>query len=390
MEEIIHFVMLAQRARFTVSERCEQFGISRKTGYKHWERSAADGLKGLAVRSHRPHPFPQRTDPAVEALILAERRRHRTWGPKKLHKVLAVKSGRESPPARSTSGEILRRHGLSVARRRKPGMAVARNDGLTVPTRPHHVWTVDFKGWFLLGHGQRCDPLPGCDRYSRYLLACRAQPNQQCQGPRRTFQALMRQGGVPEVIRVDNGTPFAALGLGRLASLSLWWIEPGLAVALTRPASPQDNGLHERRPRDLKAEAITPSAANQAAQQRRFDRWQQGYNYDWPHESLNQQRPGEFYQPSSRRLHENDKPLVYPADCEGKRVSASGFLAHGGKSYHVGEAFAQQRVGLHLTAKGQTELYLANVHLGNLTYGSAGQFRPSAYIAPPNRKPLAK
>ena len=256
MEEIIRFVMLAQSARFTVSELCEQFGISRKTGYKHLERYAADGLKGLAVRSHRPHQFPQRTDAVVEALILAERRLHRTWGPKKLHKVLEVKHGIESPPARSTIGEILRRHGLSVQRRRKPGMYVALNDGLTVPTRPNHVWTVDFKGWFLLGNGQRCDPLTVCDRYSRYLLACRAQPNQQFKGTLQTFKALMRQAGVPEVIRVDHGTPFASIGLGRLSSLSIWWIEQGIAVEFTGPAAPQDNGSHERMHRDLKAEAL--------------------------------------------------------------------------------------------------------------------------------------
>jgi len=59
--------------RIDAADLCEQFGISRKTGYKHLERYAADGLKGLAVRSHRPHQFPQRTDTAVEALILAER-----------------------------------------------------------------------------------------------------------------------------------------------------------------------------------------------------------------------------------------------------------------------------------------------------------------------------
>jgi hypothetical protein len=106
MDEIIRFVMLVQSARFTVSELCEQFGISRKTGYKHLERYAADGLKGLAVRSHRPHQFPQRTDSAVEGLILAERRLHRTWGPKKLHKVLEVKHGIESPPARSTTSGV--------------------------------------------------------------------------------------------------------------------------------------------------------------------------------------------------------------------------------------------------------------------------------------------
>jgi len=294
------------------------------------------------------------------------------------------------PPARSTIGEILRRHGLSVQRRRKPGMYVALNDGLTVPTRPNHVWTVDFKGWFVLGNGQRCDPLTVCDRYSRYLLACRAQPNQQFKGTLRTFQALMRQAGVPEVIRVDHGTPFASIGLGRLSSLSIWWIEQGIAVEMTRPASPQDNGSHERMHRDLKAEAITPPSVNNAAQQRRFERWQHIYNHDRPHESLNQQRPCEFYQPSSRRLNENDKPLVYPADFQVKRISESGFLAHEGKSYHVGEAFAHKRVGLRSNSSGQIQLYFANVHLGDLADGSEGRFRPPAYIAPPNHKPLAE
>ena len=390
MEEIIRFVVLAQNARFTVTELCEQFGISRKTGYKHLERYAADGLKALAARSHRPHQFPQRTDEAVEALILAERRLHRTWGPKKLHKILEVKHGIESPPARSTIGAILQRHGLSARRRRKPGAYRALNDGLTVPTQPNEVWTVDFKGWFLLGNGQRCDPLTVCDRYSHYVLACRARPNQQFKGTLHAFQGLMRQVGVPEVIRVDHGVPFASIGLGRLSSLSIWWIEQGIEVEFTRPASPQDNGSHERMHRDLKAEAITPPSANSTAQQRRFERWQHTYNHERPHEALDQQRPVEFYQPSSRRLNENDKPLIYPSDCEVKVVSASGLLAHEGKNYHVGEAFAHKRVGLHLNSDGQTQLHFANVHLGNLTFGSEGRFRPTAYIAPPNQKLLAK
>jgi len=388
MEEINRFVILAQSDRFTVTELCEQFGISRKTGYKYLERYAAEGLKGLAGRSHRPHQFPQRTDEAVEALILAERRLHRTWGPKKLHKVLAVKHGIDSPPARSTIGEILRRHGLSVRRRRSPGVYRALNDGLTVPTQPNHVWTVDFKGWFLLGDGQRCDPLTVCDRYSRYLLACRARPDQQFKGTLHAFQDLMRQAGTPEIIRVDHGSPFASVGLGRLSSLSVWWIEQGITVEFTRPASPQDNGSHERMHKDLKAEAAQPPSANLAAQQRRFERWQYTYNHERPHESLDQQRPAEFYQPSSRRLNENDKLLIYPSDHEVKVISSSGFLAHEGKNYLVGEAFARKRVGLHLNPGGQTELHFANVHLGNLTFDAAGgRFRPAPYIARPNPKP---
>lgn len=388
MEELTRFVILAQTDRFTLTDLCEQFGISRKTGYKHLARYAESGLKGLEVRSHRPHQFPQRTDEAVEKLILAERRLHRTWGPKKLHKVLQVKHGIESPPARSTIGEILRRHGLSVARRRRPGAYQALNDGLTVPTQPNHVWTVDFKGWFLLGNGQRCDPLTVCDRYSHYVLACQAKENQQFKGTLQSFRSLTRQVGLPEVIRVDHGSPFASIGLGRLSSLSIWWIEQGIEVEFTRPASPQDNGSHERMHRDLKAEAIQPPSVNLAAQQRRFERWQHTYNHERPHESLDQQFPADFYQPSPRRLNENDKPLVYPADYEVKTVSDSGHVAHEGKNYHVGEAFAGKPVGLHLNAEGQTELHFANLHLGNLTFDAeGGRFNPAAYIAPPKTSP---
>lgn len=387
MEEISRFVVLAQSDRFTLTELCEQFGISRKTGYKHLARYAAHGLQGLQPRSHRPHHCPQRTAADVERLILAERRLHRTWGPKKLHQVLAVKHGFESPPACSTIGEILRRHGMSAPRRRHPGVHHAFNDGLTVPTQPNQVWTVDFKGWFLLGDGRRCDPLTVCDRYSHYVLACRARPDQQFKGTLRVFKDLMRQAGLPEIIRVDHGTPFASVGLGRLSSLSIWWIEQGITVEFTRPASPQDNGSHERMHRDLKAEATLPPSANLAAQQRRFERWRHTYNQERPHESLAQQRPAEFYQPSPRRLHEHDKPLVYPSDFEVKVISASGHLAHEGKNYHVGEAFAGKRVGLRRNRAGQTELHFANVHLGHLRYDAAGgRFKPAPYVAP-LRKP---
>lgn len=383
MEEINRFVVLAQSGRFSVTDLCEQFGISRKTGYKHLERYAELGLAGLRPRSHRPHHCPQRTDEAVEAMILAERRLHRTWGPKKLQAVLERKHGLEVPPACSTIARILGRHGLSGRRRRRPGAFTAGNDGLTVPTQPNHVWTLDFKGWFLLGNGQRCDPLTVCDRYSRYLPACDARPDQQYKGTLRALRALMRHYGRPEIIRCDLGSPFASLGLGRFSSLSLWCVEQGIDVEFMHPASPQENGSHERMHRDLKAEAIQPPSANLPAQQRRFDRWQHTYNYDRPHESLDQRPPAEFYQPSARRLGENDRPLVYARDLEVKVLSGSGHLAHEGRNYHVGDAFADKRVGLKRTADGRTEVHFANVHLGHLAYDcGGGRFKPAAYAAP--------
>ena len=262
--------------------------------------------------------------------MLAERRRHRTWGPKKLQVILHTRHGIEAPPACSTIGEILRRHGLSAKRRRRPGAYPSANTALTQPTQPNQVWTVDFKGWFLLGNGQRCDPLTVCDLYSHYVLGCRAQPNQQFKGTLHEFRGLARHHGLPEIIRVDHGVPFASVGLGRLSSLSIWWIEQGIEVEFTRPASPQDNGAHERMHRDLKAEATQPPSANLAAQQRRFERWRRTYNHERPHESLDQQCPAEFYQPSARRLNEHDKPICYSSEFEVKTISESGHLAHEG------------------------------------------------------------
>jgi transposase InsO family protein len=384
MEEAIRFAVLAQSGRFTVRELCEQFGISRKTGYKHLERYAEGGAKALAPRSSRPHRSPARTDEEVIGLVLAERRQHRTWGPKKLRAVLETKHGIATPPACSTIAELLRRHGLSVRRRRRPGAYEADAHGCTQATQPNHVWTVDFKGWFLLGDGQRCDPLTVCDHYSHYILCADALPNQQYKGTLHVFRGLMRHHGLPEVIHCDLGSPFASYGLGRLSALSAWWVEQGIEVEFSRPGSPQDNASHERMHRDLKAEAIKPASTNLPAQKRRLERWRHEFNHERPHESLGQRTPASFYQASSRRLNEDDRPLVYPSGWLVKVVSASGHLAHDGHHYPIGEVFAGKRVALYQNPEGGTELHFANLHLGNLAFDSeGGRFRPSAYIARP-------
>jgi transposase InsO family protein len=390
MEELTRFVSLAASGRYTVTELCADFGVSRKTAYKHLRRYQAAGLKGLAARSHRTHHCPHGTSGEVVQRIVAERRRHRTWGPKKIHEILRCAHPEQPPPARSTIGAILQRHGLSQTRRRRPGLFHPRPSALTQPTQPNHVWTVDFKGWFLLRNGERCDALTVCDRFSRYLIGCQARPNQQFKSTLRVFKALLRHHGLPRIIRVDNGAPFASLGLGRLSQLSIWWIEHGITVEFTRPAHPQDNGSHERMHRDLKAEVAQPPSANLRAQQRRLERWQYRYNHERPHEAIHMQKPAELYHRSPRRLREHDNAVRYPATHLVKQISPRGHLHHEGHNYYVGEAFAGSRVGLLVTAVGHTELYFANVHLGNLTYDPAARFRPPASIGPPDQKPLAK
>ena len=120
-EQRLKFVTLANSGRFSVSELCLEFGVSRKCGHKRLVRHAEGGAKALADGSRAPHSVPLRTSDAVERIVVAERRLHPTWGPKKIRAVLERKHALETPPAISTLGEILKRHGMIEARRRRPG-----------------------------------------------------------------------------------------------------------------------------------------------------------------------------------------------------------------------------------------------------------------------------
>jgi transposase InsO family protein len=390
MEEKHRFVSLATTGKFTLTELCADFKVSRKTGHKWLRRYQAEGTPGLRDRSRRPQRSPEQTVAQIEQLILRERRLHRTWGPKKIRVMLREKHRLKKPPSCSTIGRVLRRYGCTERPRRRPGLYEVLRSTPTKATQPNHVWTVDFKGWFTLGNGLRCDPLTVCDLHCHYVIGCRAQLDQQFGSTLRAFKKLMRHHGLPKIIRVDNGTPFASIGLGRLSRLSVWWINQGIAVEFIRPASPQENGSHERMHKDLKAEATRPPSPTLAAQQRRFERWQHTFNHERPHEALGMRRPAQIYRRSQRRLREDDSAVRYPKDCQVKRLSVTGHLCHEGHSYQVGEAFAHCRVGLKRNRAGQTEIYFANRLLGHLLYDPAEQFRPKASIVPPDHKALAK
>lgn len=386
MTEKERFVVLAQTGRFTLSELCSDFGISRKTGHKYLQRYEAEGRAGLADRSRRPKSSPTATAEEVERLILKERRKHPTWGAKKIHDLLLKVHGIEERPHINTVNNVLSRHGMTSKRKRRAGLHRVRPEHLTEPTRPNQVWTFDFKGWFTLGDGVRCEPLTVCDRFSRYVIGCKGQFNQQFNTTLRSCKKLMRYHGLPDIIRVDNGTPFGSVALGGLSQLSVWWIEQGVCVEFIRPASPQENGSHERMHKDLKAEVANRPAPNMRAQQKRFDRWRQEYNHERPHEALGMLRPGEIYRPSAKRLGEKDQ-IRYPQGYEVKLVSGSGHVSYRGSNFYMSEIYAGCRVGLFENLEGITELHYANLHLGNFEFDAKEIWRPKALIIPPHQEP---
>jgi transposase InsO family protein len=84
---------------------------------------------------------------------------------------------------------------------------------------PNLVWCADFKGQFKTRDSLYCYPLTVTDGYSRYLLGCQALSSTAVAEAKPMFAHLLREFGLPERIRTDNGVPFATTTLARLSSL---------------------------------------------------------------------------------------------------------------------------------------------------------------------------
>lgn len=365
MDQRVQFIADYQREVFDLADLARRYGISRKTAYKWIDRYEAEGPPGLRDRSRRPAHCPHETPTAIVHALLDLRRRHPTWGAKKLLKVLATRQPTWLLPARSTVCDQLDRAGLVTTppRRRVPGHP---GRPLTAMTAPNGIWTADFKGQFKTRNGLYCYPLTIVDGFSRYLLACQGLLSTAVVGARPTFLRLFREYGLPDMIRTDNGVPFATTALGRLSTLSVWWIRLGILPELIEPASPQQNGRHERMHRTLKAEATRPPSANLQAQQVRFNRFRQEYNDDRPHEALDQETPASCYRPSKRELPRHLAPMEYPGHFEVRLVSRNSGIRWKKRWVCVTHTLAGEYVGLEEIGDGLWDVYFGPVKLGRM------------------------
>jgi transposase InsO family protein len=324
VEQRERFIRDLSTGAFKMSSLCERYGVSRKTGYKWRGRHHAEGLAGLKDRSRAPHTCPHRMQPWARELLLNEKRLHRNWGAPKLREFLLRRNPSLELPAASSIGELFKREGLTKPRRRKkrwkhPGAPVRR------PTKPNELWTADFKGQFKTRDGVYCYPLTVADQRSRYLLACKALSSVKTAGATELFTRLFREHGMPDAIRSDNGVPFCSPNaLVGLSKLNAWWLELGIHHERTRPASPQDNGAHERMHRTLKRDTTRPPASSMRGQQRKFDNFRHEYNEDRPHDFLDGKAPADVYEPSPRPFPKRVPKPDYPEGMYVRKVSSAG------------------------------------------------------------------
>jgi transposase InsO family protein len=301
---------------------------------------------------------------ALREEVLAVRRRHPRWGPKKLRAILQEREPSRAWPAASTMGDWLRRAGLSAPRRRTRYL-VPLSQPLAAAQAPNDVWCADFKGWFRTGDGTRCDPLTVTDACTRFVFCCRITAQSQ-RGVRPWFERLFREYGLPRALRTDNGSPFASTGPGRLTQLAVWWLKLGIHLDRIDPGHPEQNGRHERFHLTLQEDATLTPAPTLRAQQCRFDRVRHEFNHLRPHEALGQQPPARLYVASPRPYPATLADPWYDSTHEVRRVNANGQIKWKGELVFVSEAMRREVVGLAETERGDWIVRFMAVELGRI------------------------
>lgn len=361
-----------------MTDLCLEYGVSRKTGHKIWKRYQELGPAGLDDQSRAPKWTWNRMAAETAEAILSLRRKHPTWGPLKLKAVLEEELA-IALPAPSSIGNLLRKHGLAEPRGRRH-RHVARPTRLQEVQTPNEVWGADYKGQFRLGDGSYCYPLTITDQHSRYLLACEGMGAISEEQAREVFQDVLREHGLPDAIRTDNGTPFATTGLAGLSKLSVFWMLLGIRHERIRPAHPEENGRHERMHRTLKAETTRPAQPNLLRQQEAFDLFQEIFNTKRPHEALDMRRPADVYRSSARSYPSALPEPSYPLHDDTLYVSANGYLRiPGTSSFFLTRSLAGKPVGVREGHDGSWLVSFLDLDLGYLEKnGSQSLFRPAS------------
>jgi len=363
------------------TELCEIYRISRKTAYKWLGRFRKEGQPGLMDRGRAPHHCPHALNASVKRLLLAARKAHPRWGPRKILAWIAEGEERHDLPAASTVGDLFKREGLVKPRRRRQ-RATPTKQPFAACSAPNDVWCVDYKGQFKVGSGELCYPLTLSDGFSRYLLACRGHRRISACGAQDSLQEAFERFGLPTAMRSDNGQPFGSTGIGGLTRLVVWLIKLGVKPERIEPGQPQQNGRHERMHRTLKAETALPPRSSFRRQQIAFDDFLTEFNEERPHEALGNLTPASVYIPSPKPMPRHVPEVAYPTNYEVRRVKHTGEIKWRNRQLFVSEALRGEDIGLVETDTGLFEMFFGSASLAFIDHLGRIHRRPVLLWAP--------
>src|SRR6266849_326955 len=274
----------------TVTQVARDWDVARQTVHVWLERYEADGLEGLANRSHRPAHCPHQMPAAVEALLLEMRRAKPYWGARRLVLELARK-GIQPAPSKSAVYRSLVRAGvidpLQRQRRRETWKRWER-------AAPMELWQFDVVHGFLLADGTSAKALTGIDDHSRFCVSARLMARERTQAVCDGFSSALKTYGLPAQVLTYNGKVFT----GRFAQPPVEVLfdricrENGVDHILTQPRSPTTTGKIERFHRTLRIEFNTRQVFKTLkTAQEALDEWVSYYNTQRPHQALGDLTP---------------------------------------------------------------------------------------------------
>lgn len=349
---------------YTMLHICKLYGISPKTAYKWYHRYLEFGLEGLKDQSKAPHTKSICYSNEVIKKALALKQQYRTRGPKKILALLHERFPNEKWPSATRLYEIFKEYHLVTSRRLK---------GRVPATAPlgdckdcNITWSVDFKGWFLTGNGEKCEPLTITDNFSRYLIRCTHLDRHTVDYVWPVFDEAFREYGLPERVRSDNGPPFGSVGVGRLTGLSVKLIKAGVIPEWIQPGHPEENGRHERFHLTLKQEVASPPKETLLLQIQAMKEFEYEYNFTRHHEALNMKTPGSCYSPSKAWDGILRAPEYDTKEMTVRKVCQSGCIWLKQKEHYVSQTLTGEYVGLKAREDGELDVYYGPVYLGKV------------------------
>jgi transposase InsO family protein len=376
MDEKKEFIFRCWNREETFTEICRRFGIATKTGYKWLKRFKERGAAGLAEESRAPKNNGNLIDRKVKSRILRLKEKYKYWGAYKILTLYQKKHPDAYVPARSTVEDLFKREGYTGKKKRLRKKTEDRLQARIKAVAPNDVWTIDFKGWWWTGNGEKCLPLTVRDEYSKYILGIETPERGDTPHVKAVFELLFRRYGLPQYIRSDNGPPFGnVFNRWGLSRLSVWFMSLGIKIDLDDPHSPWQNGGHERMHEDMKRELQGKIKGNLKDHQKEFDRWRKVFNEVRPHEALGMKTPAEVYKKSPRRWDGKEAEQEYGGKMKTRMVNDRGYFNFRQARILMGNPFAGNYVGLKELPNKTSEIWFNQFFMGLLDE-STGQITP--------------
>jgi transposase InsO family protein len=336
-EQRIRFVVCASRREKTMQELCQEFQISRPTGYEWLRRYQVRGIAGVVEKSRRPRHSPGQTAAEIEQRIVQLREERPDWGARKLQ-VLLAREAIELPVI--TIHRILLRHDLVRPQDRHRAAVKRFQRGAA-----NQLWQMDFQG--PVGWNAPVGPLSVLDDHSRYAIVLHGTGSTRAEPVRERLEEAFQRCGVPEEMLMDHGTPWwnmkAATGW---TWLTVWLMKQGIRLHFSGYRHPQTQGKVERFHGALAAAMKRRGFPSPGQRQDWLDEFRYEYNQVRPHEALGMKTPAAVWSRSARAYQVQPRSWEYEAGAEVQQVAAGGYLHVGGRRWEISRALAGEWVQL--------------------------------------------